>query len=129
MDFGSVTSAHRGVRSRSEALTLQEWCDSNCTPAYRAPELWNISNEISIDQRSDIWSLGCVLFALCFLEGPFGSAEQSGSVALAVSSGSIPIPRNADEISTMRLMQLIQDILLVDHTKRMFIGQVLQKLD
>ena len=60
---------------------------------YRAPELFNVSSQCEIDERTDIWSLGCLLFALCFLRGPFDEAYQKGdSLALAANAGVIPFP-------------------------------------
>lgn len=129
MDFGGVAPSIKKIKSRQDAITLQDFCDTNCTPSYRAPELYNIPNEIDIDQRSDVWSLGCILFALCFLEGPFDNVERSGSVALAVSSGTIPFPPNAEQICSMKLMQIIQTLLIVDAKKRPFVSDTLKLLD
>ena len=38
------------------------------TPFYISPEIWN---DQSYDNRTDIWSLGCILFELCQLKPPF----------------------------------------------------------
>ena len=62
---------------------------------YRAPELFNVSSQCQIDERTDIWSLGCLLFAICFLRGPFDAAYEKGdSLALAANAGIIPFPGN-----------------------------------
>lgn len=44
-----------------------------------------------------IQSLGCTLYAMAFGESPFESASMSGSIALAVSSGKIDLPDDAEK--------------------------------
>ncbi|KZT76807.1 hypothetical protein F511_46169 [Dorcoceras hygrometricum] len=64
MDFGSARPARKQIRSRSEALQLQEWATEHCSAPFRAPELWDCPSHADIDERTDIWSLGCTLFAI-----------------------------------------------------------------
>lgn len=71
MDFGSTKPARLSVRSRTEALLLQEDAAQNCSMAYRAPELWDPPSECEIDERTDVWSLGCTLYAMAFGYSPF----------------------------------------------------------
>jgi serine/threonine kinase 16 len=55
MDFGSTAKARYMIMNRQEALQLQEFCDSHCTPSFRAPELYDIGSDALIDERSDVW--------------------------------------------------------------------------
>lgn len=90
MDFGSARVARRAVTSRQGALQLQELAERESTAPFRAPELWDCPSDASVDERVDVWSLGCTLFALCSGgRSPFESAvgETGGSLALAVLSG------------------------------------------
>ncbi|KAI3454883.1 hypothetical protein Pfo_011546 [Paulownia fortunei] len=64
MDFGSARPARKQIRTRSEALQLQEWASEHCSAPFRAPELWDCPSHADIDERTDIWSLGCTLFAI-----------------------------------------------------------------
>jgi NIMA (never in mitosis gene a)-related kinase len=45
------------------------------TPYYASPEVWQ---DKSYDKRSDIWSLGCVLYELTSLSPPFTAKDMQG---------------------------------------------------
>ena len=89
IDFGSCNDARTMITSRQDALAMQEDAARCCTAPYRAPELWDVASECVIDEKVDIWSLGCTLYACIFGKSPFESAidESGGSLMLAVLSG------------------------------------------
>ena len=39
----------------------QEDAEAHCTAPYRAPELFDVPSHCTIDERVDVWSLGCLL--------------------------------------------------------------------
>lgn len=87
MDLGSMNRARIEVRGSREAMTIQDWAAQRCTISYRAPELFHVESHCIIDERTDIWSLGCVLYCMMMLEGPYDMVFQRGdSVALAVQN-------------------------------------------
>lgn len=45
------------------------------TPYYASPEVWK---DRPYDNRSDIWSLGCVLYEMMMLNPPFRAANMNG---------------------------------------------------
>lgn len=92
MDLGSMNQACIQVEGSRQALALQDWAAQRCTISYRAPELFSVQSHCVIDERTDVWSLGCVLYAMMFGEGPYDMVFQKGdSVALAVQNDlSIP---------------------------------------
>jgi len=45
------------------------------TPYYASPEVWR---DRPYDMKSDIWSLGCVLYEMCALRPPFMSNNMKG---------------------------------------------------
>ncbi|OVA12769.1 Protein kinase domain [Macleaya cordata] len=94
MDFGSARPARKQVRSRSEALQLQEWAAEHCSAPFRAPELWDCPSHADIDERTDIWSLGCTLYAIMYGVSPFEYAlgESGGSLQLAIINAQIKWP-------------------------------------
>lgn len=64
MDFGSVADANVAIRNRKEALLLQETAAEYSTITFRAPELFDVPSTIDIDGRTDVWSFGCLCFAM-----------------------------------------------------------------
>lgn len=45
------------------------------TPYYASPEVWK---DQPYDYKSDIWSLGCVLYEICSLKPPFRADDMEG---------------------------------------------------
>ncbi|KHN15181.1 Serine/threonine-protein kinase 16 [Glycine soja] len=94
MDFGSARPARKQISSRSEALQLQEWASEHCSAPFRAPELWDCPSQADIDERTDIWSLGCTLYAIMYGVSPFEYAlgESGGSLQLAIVNAQVKWP-------------------------------------
>ncbi|XP_078208201.1 serine/threonine-protein kinase Nek3 isoform X5 [Callithrix jacchus] len=59
------------------------------TPYYVPPEIWE---NLPYNNKSDIWSLGCILYELCTLKHPF-QANSWKNLILKICQGSIrPLP-------------------------------------
>lgn len=43
------------------------------TPYYASPEVWN---DQPYNAKSDIWSLGCLMYELCALRPPFRGKDM-----------------------------------------------------
>ena len=130
MDLGSVAKARISVTGRRQASMLQEEAAVKASAPYRAPELTEVPNEIDLDERIDVWSLGCTAFCLAFGNSPFESARE-GVLRLAILNGSYKIPdppRNRDCQYSGRLLDLIIGTLQVDHHARPFVDQIFAKL-
>jgi len=127
MDLGSVAKARVHITTAVDARNLEETAAERSSMPYRAPELFNIPSQALIDERTDIWSLGCVLFALCFFKSPYDIVYERGdSVNLAVVSGKLDIPQ--DSPFSQDIHDLIRTILVVDPKERPFIQDVLLKV-
>ena len=97
---------------------------------YRPPELYHVATGSLVDERTDIWGLGCLLFALLHFRGPFDAVYERGdSVALAVQGGTIQFPDGdmANE-SHQGLRDLIIGMTNLDINFRLDINSVIEKV-
>jgi len=128
LDFGSMTPATIKVNTRSEAQQWQDWAAENCCAQYRAPELFHIETNAMLTSKTDIFSLGALLYACCFGIGPFDAVYSRGdSVALAVTSGRIELPVQASSYPSSMIDTMLA-MLHTDVEKRPCIGEVIDRL-
>ena len=74
MDFGSVGPLYRSLSSRQDVIEIAEIASQHTTVSYRPPELFPGEvrvGDVDLDYRKvDVWSCGCVLFAILFGASP-----------------------------------------------------------
>jgi serine/threonine protein kinase len=63
---------------------------------YRPPEMTDIYQRYKVDEKVDIWMLGCVLYTMCFYVHPFQDASK---LAIVQASFKIPSQRVTFRIS------------------------------
>jgi serine/threonine kinase 16 len=129
MDFGSAMKARVHIESRSQALLQQDIAAEQSTMAYRAPELFDVKTGQTLDEKVDIWSLGCTLFALAYSHSPFEdirTTEQGGSIAMAVLNAQYKHPQSA---YSHGLKELIDSMLKVNPAERPDINEVIRATD
>ncbi|GMN57998.1 hypothetical protein TIFTF001_027092 [Ficus carica] len=131
MDFGSARPARKQIRSRSEALQLQEWASEHCSAPFRAPELWDCPSQADIDERTDIWSLGCTLYAIMYGVSPFEYAlgESGGSLQLAIVNAQVKWPAGPNPPYPDALHQFVTWMLQPQATVRPRIDDIIIHVD
>jgi len=128
MDFGSTTSAMVSISNMKEAQYLQDTAAERCSICYRPPELFQVNSNCDLDERTDIWSLGCLLYALMYYQSPYDPIYERGdSVALAVQSGKISFPNSTTY--SQDLQQLVVEMTNVDINFRLRIDSVIEKVE
>lgn len=70
-DFGSCSPLRVEVRTRRASMDLQDDANRKSSAPYRAPELHEPTLDGAYDGQSDVWSLGCLLYAMAFGTNPF----------------------------------------------------------
>lgn len=131
MDFGSAQPARKQICSRPEALQLQEWAAEHCSAPYRPPELWDCPSGAYIDERTDVWSLGCTLYAIMYGESPFEYAvgETEGSLQLAIMNAQIRWPSSRSSSYPDQLHQFVVWLLQPQISVRPHINDILFHVD
>jgi serine/threonine kinase 16 len=128
MDLGSCAPARRTLATRKDALELQDMAAEHCTMPYRAPELFDVKTGSKVDERIDIWSLGCTFFTLMYSSSPFElqTAESGASLNMAVMNGQFKFPAFPEYSHALK--NVVQTCLTVDPEQRPFIDDVLHQL-
>ena len=89
------------------------------TPYYASPEVWN---DKPYDTKSDIWSMGCVLYEMTALKPPFRAKNMEGLYKKVIEGKVIRIPGKF----TNDLYKIIQLLLQVKPEKRPSCSEILQ---
>ncbi|KAJ3023716.1 Serine/threonine-protein kinase 16 [Thoreauomyces humboldtii] len=110
MDLGSVAPARVTLTSRREALALQELCAETATAPFRAPELFDPPSSGVVDERTDVWALGCTIYAMAYRMSPFDGTTT------ATMSGRVSFPSRDPYGPAFR--QLIESALATDYGRR-----------
>lgn len=127
LDFGiaKAVSAHR--KETSDARALVQGADVSSghlvvqdgrligTPAYMSPEQWGTSE---VDHRTDIWSVGLILFELMLGRHPLAplSAERVSRIAEL----DLPMPQARDRLPDTGELAAVIDRCLMKHPGERF---------
>ncbi len=90
IDFGSCVEGNIPISNASEREAAEEIIQKETTQMYRAPEMVDLYMRPVLTEKTDIWALGCILYALCFLKHPIQDAGPLG-----ILSAKIVFPTNS----------------------------------
>ncbi|KAJ9193233.1 hypothetical protein DTO021D3_1945 [Paecilomyces variotii] len=119
-DFGSAAPPRPAATSAAEGRLIEDDVQRHTTLQYRSPEMIDVYRKQPIDEKSDIWALGVLLYKLCYYTTPF---EEVGQMAILNASYKFPAyPPFSD-----RLKLLIASMLREQPQKRPNIYEVLKE--
>ena len=123
-DFGSATS-WAGVHTGADAVMMAEdEVRRRTTPAYRAPELFDLYTRERLDGQVDVWALGVLLYLLACGRLPFTVGADTNK--LAVLGGRYPPLPPAVPAG---LAALVSDLLVVPPAGRPPMAAVLARAE
>ncbi|KAI9888968.1 MAG: hypothetical protein M1814_006085 [Vezdaea aestivalis] len=106
-DFGSTAPPRPAPRSVVECRLIEDDVQKHTTLQYRSPEMVDVYRKLPIDEKSDIWALGVLLYKLCYYTTPF---EAQGQLAILNASFKFPgYPVFSDRIKALIAHMLRED--------------------
>ena len=91
------------------------------TPYYASPEVWK---DKPYDSKSDIWSLGCVIYEMTALKPPFRAEDMDGLYKKVIKGAYSKIGENFSK----QLAGAIKSMLQVNPANRPDAGQLLASI-
>ncbi|KAL8770198.1 MAG: hypothetical protein Q9209_004040 [Squamulea sp. 1 TL-2023] len=120
-DFGSAAPPRPAATSAAEGRLIEEDVQKHTTLQYRSPEMIDVYRKQPIDEKSDVWALGVLLYKLCYYKTPF---EDRGQMAILNASFKFPgYPSFSDN-----LKKLIAGMLQENPQARPNIFQVIREV-
>jgi serine/threonine protein kinase len=75
-DFGSAVIGHIPLSNSAERAHAEIVLQRTTTPMYRAPEMVDLYMCPKLTQSTDVWALGCCLYAMAFFKHCFGGGAS-----------------------------------------------------
>ncbi|KAK4456066.1 Serine/threonine-protein kinase ppk30 [Podospora aff. communis PSN243] len=119
-DFGSAAPPRPAPTTAVECRLMDEDVQKHTTMQYRSPEMVDVYRKLPIDEKSDIWALGVLLYKLCYYTTPF---EEQGQLAILNASYKFP----SYPVFSDRLKKLIASMLRETPSDRPNIYKVLKE--
>lgn len=111
-DFGSVSDRQGPIKDKRDRTDEQDRIERFTTPHFRAPEMVDLYSGHAIDERVDVWALGCLWHAVLFLSHPF---QTTG--VLAIVSATYTLPDEAASTPPI-CIELLRACLRIDPEER-----------
>lgn len=109
-DFGSAAVPKPAPQTVVECRLVDEDVQRHTTLQYRSPEMIDVYRKQPIDEKSDIWALGVLLYKLCYYTTPF---EDQGQLAIMNASYRFP----SHPVFSDRLKSLIGMLRFTDRAR------------
>ncbi|KAN0114729.1 hypothetical protein V8E51_004273 [Hyaloscypha variabilis] len=119
-DFGSTAPPRPAAETAAQCRLIEDDVQKHTTMQYRSPEMIDVYRKLPIDEKSDIWALGVLLYKLCYYTTPFEAQGQ-----LAILNASFKFPNYP--VFSDKLKKLIASMLKENPKSRPNIYQVLRE--
>ncbi|KAM4055236.1 kinase [Hirsutella rhossiliensis] len=119
-DFGSAAAPRPAPTTVVECRLMDEDVQRHTTLQYRSPEMIDVYRKQPLNEKSDIWALGVLLYKLCYYTTPF---EDQGQLAILNASYRYP----SHPVFSNRIKKLIASMLKESIEARPNIYQVLKE--
>lgn len=132
-DFGSAVPYAPVPKTSQEFQLLKDDIMQHTTPQYRAPEMIDLTRKFPIDDKLDIWALGCFLYKLCYYTTPFElpnhTSLQDLETLILNCSHTLKLPHNMPgSMFSPRLKNIIKCCLREDPRRRPNASQLLEEI-
>lgn len=91
------------------------------TPYYASPEVWK---DLPYDYKSDLWSLGCIVYEMCTLRPPFSGKSLEEVYKKVTKANYLPIPI----YYSSELNNVIYGLLSVNPNQRPSLNSIIQTI-
>lgn len=106
-DFGSCCEPKPPAETSAQRRMLEDDIQANTTIQYRSPEMIDLKRRLPIDEKSDVWALGVMLYKLCYFTTPF---EAQGPIAILNAAYTFPpYPPYTDRTKRLIAVMLQED--------------------
>jgi serine/threonine protein kinase len=117
-DFGSVVFGHVELKTSADRSAAEEVIEKTTTQMFRAPEMVDLYMAKKLTQATDVWALGCCLYALAFLKNCF---EEGSNLAILSRNYKVP----TEHIYGKGLEELLDRMLDLDSKRRADMTEVI----
>jgi len=105
-DFGSTSKTFQIVTTHQDIAMLTQNIYVHTTPQYRSPEMIDLYRYLPVNEKSDIWALGVLLYKLLFFTTPF---EMTGQFAILHSKYEIPQNKFCSKLNNLIIIMLAEN--------------------
>jgi AP2-associated kinase len=123
-DFGSSSNQSLDFSKikRNEYYIYEEIFEKNTTLMYRPPEMCDLYQQYIVNEKVDIWMLGCIVYTLCFYKHPF---QDSSKLGIVNASYAVPSTHNYSE----KLIDLMRNMLTPNPAFRPSVEDLIKVMD
>ena len=115
-DFGSCAFGPIQLDSAAARSSAEEDIEKSTTQMYRAPEMVDLYMTSHLDEKVDVWALGCIAYTLAFFMHPFQDAGNLGILSAQYK------PCDLAMCEVPHIDELIQRLIVANPVARASIG-------